>query len=166
MQPPEARPATDQQIAESSSGFDFYLVAEATSTLFATSAFLVIFKIWRDGIESFSYYAVALSIPALASMALLGLGLTVPSLFAVRRVAFPLNLTLPLIHGALITMFMELMNSGLGLIRLPESLQGAMVWANPRMIVISVVAQFIVLSALTLLRIPPPKSPSPSVESH
>jgi hypothetical protein len=147
-------------------GIDFYLVAEATSTLFATSMFLAVFKIWRDGAFPIGYYAVALSVPALASMTLLGLGLSFPSLFAVRKIAFPLNLTLPLIHVSLMAVFMELIQTGIGLIRLPETLQGVTLWANPRMLFLSMFAQFLVLSALGLLRIPPPKEPAPPVESR
>jgi hypothetical protein len=133
-------------------GFSFYLAAEATSTLFAASAFLAVVTFWQRGENDLGYYAVALSIPALASMLLLGLGSVVTGIFATGRLGFPLNFTLPLIHGSLMAASVELIRTGLGLIRLPGPLEATMLWANPRMIVVSVVAQFIVISVLSVMR--------------
>lgn len=143
---------------------DFGLVLELSMLLFVTGGSFAAFSLWREGPESHFSYIAVLSVPAAASLLLNVLGIIVPGVFAVGRIAFPLNITLPLVHGALCILVAELSRSAFGITAVPPRLQAALKWGDLRFVFFAALGQFVVLTLLTLLRAgsKPPDATPPS----
>lgn len=125
---------------------------ECASILFFTVSAFAIAVLWNRGLREPLGLAVATSVPAAASLLLAIAGGLVPSIFAVGKIVFPLNCTLPILHGALMLMVVSLARSSFGFQRPPDPLMPAMIWGNTTFLVIAVLAQFFVLTSVVLLR--------------
>jgi hypothetical protein len=141
------------------------LILESSSALFICGAVFAIISMVLQGIHSPKALIVATSLPAAASLLLLVAALMVPGLYAVGKMAFPLNFTLPLIHGSLVYMLAELTRGSFGLEKPPVDLQPALWWDNLSFLGLAVLFQVVLLTALVGLR--PnlsPGGPAPDVQ--
>lgn len=100
-----------------------------------------------------------ISFPALGALGLV-VGSTVLPIVPASRIVFPLNLTLPLVHTALVLMMVKLV------ITMPSALQTAFpalqplaVWENWRLLFGCFAAEVVILSVLVLAR---PGRPRPA----
>jgi len=135
------------------------LILETSSALFLCgAAFAVICLIMQGakspaiGMVSPRALIVATALPAAASLLLLIVAIMAPGIYAVQRLAFPLNITLPLIHGSMIYMLAELTRGSFGVELPPPDLQPALIWDNIGFLAISVMFQVILLTGLAAIR--------------
>jgi len=146
-------------MARSKSPHPVDLILESSSALFLCGAAFAIVSMLLESsrsphalVVSPRALIVATSLPAAASLLLLVAALLVPGLYAVGKMAFPLNFTLPLIHGSFIFMLAELTRGSFGLERPPVDLEPALLWDDLRFLGLSILFQIILLSALTAFR--------------
>ena len=128
------------------------LILESSSALFLCGAAFAVVSLFVKGERSPISLVVATSLPAAASLLLLVIALLVPSIYAVGRMAFPLNITLPVIHSSIVFMLAQLTRGSFGVEKPPSQLDGAMSWANIGFLVICLVFQILLLTALTGFR--------------
>lgn len=128
------------------------LILESSSALFICGAIFAVISLFLEGIKSPIALVVATSLPAAASLLLLVVALLVPGVYAVGRLAFPLNLTLPVIHGSIVYMLAQLTRGSFGLERPPAPLEPALAWGNPAFLGLCLVFQILLLSVLTAFR--------------
>jgi hypothetical protein len=108
--------------------------------------------IWKAGPFTFQVASVGLIIPAMTTVLFLCVSIGVPDLYAVDRLRFPLNLTLPAIHTAMLFLSTTLVSRvGLSISRVPDNFNIISVWSEPRVLVITFVAGVLCLSVLGLL---------------
>src|SRR2546423_6808843 len=113
-------------MAKSKTAHPVDLILETSSALFICGAGFGIVTMVLQGVKSPKALIVATSLPAAASLLLLVAALIVPGIYAVKRMAFPLNFTLPLIHGSLVYMLAELTRGSFRLERPPDALLPAL----------------------------------------
>jgi formate hydrogenlyase subunit 3/multisubunit Na+/H+ antiporter MnhD subunit len=82
----------------------------------------------------------------------------------VGKLAFPLNLTLPLIHSSIVYMLAELTRGSFGLEQPPPQLGAALRWDSLGFLALCMIFQVLLLSALTLRSSPPAPNPTPDVQ--
>ena len=128
------------------------LILETSSVLFFCGAAYAVFALYRQGITSAIELIVATSLPAAASLLLLFAAFVVPGLYAVRRLAFPLNITLPLLHGAMVFMLAELTRGSFGLESPPKQLVPALAWSDVVFLGLAVVLQVVVLTFMLWIK--------------
>lgn len=128
------------------------LILESSSALFICGAIFIVAYLFLRGERSPITLIVATSLPAAASLLLLIVALIVPGVYAVGKMAFPLNLTLPMIHCSIVYMLAQLTRGSFGLERPPEQLDGALLWSNLGFIGLCLVFQILLLSLLTAIR--------------
>jgi hypothetical protein len=128
------------------------LVLETSSVLFFCGGAFSAMSLMRQHEDSAVSFIVATSIPAAASLLLLFVALVVPGLYAVKRLQFPLNFTLPLVHGSLVYMLATLTRSSFGLEKPPTPLIPALLWADARFLAPAILGQIVVLSLLIGLK--------------
>ncbi len=93
-----------------------------------------------------------LLVPVLAAMLMVGSALLVPNLFAPYRMAFPLNVTLPVVYGFLLVVSSSLMtHMPTALEQVPPLLAPVLGWQNPQLLLQVAAGQFVVMSLLALL---------------
>lgn len=130
----------------------FDLILETASILFFCAAAFAVVSLLRQNIRTPISLIVATSLPAAAALLLVIAALIVPGVYAVKKLSFPLNITLPLLHGSLIFMLAELTRGSFGLEQPPEPLQPALAWSDVRFLALAVIGQFLVLSLLIGIR--------------
>lgn len=128
------------------------LVLETSSLLFFCGAAFSAMSLFRQHVVTTISLIVATSIPAAASLLLLLVAVLVPGLYAVKRLQFPLNLTLPLVHASLVYMLAVLTRSSFGLEKPPPPLIPALLWADWRFLAPAVLGQIIVLTVMMGLK--------------
>lgn len=141
------------------------LILETSSVLFLCGTAFAVFSFITRGTASLIPLVIAASLPAAASLLLVIAGIMFPAIYAVRRLAFPLNITLPLMHCSMVFMLAELTRGSFGLERLPELLVPALAWGDVRFLALACLGQVIVLSLMVGLKgstLPP--EPSPDVQ--
>ncbi|MBW7927311.1 MAG: hypothetical protein H3C58_04305 [Fimbriimonadaceae bacterium] len=90
--------------------------------------------------------------PVLAAMLMVGSALIVPNLFAPYRLAFPLNVTLPVVYAVLLVVSSSLMtHMPTALEQVPPILAPVLGWQQPQILLQVAAGQFVVLSLLALL---------------
>jgi hypothetical protein len=140
------------------------LILETSSALFICGAAFAVISLFLQGQRSLIGLIVATSLPAAGSLLLLVIALLVPGVYAVGRLAFPLNITLPVIHGSIVYMLAELTKGSFGVERPPKQLEAALSWNNIGFLALCVIFQILLLSALAALRhgnsTPEPGSPA------
>jgi hypothetical protein len=110
------------------------------------------FRLYQEGFSGVLPYLVVLAVPFTAMAMLLGLALAVPSLTEIGRLAFPINLTFPLVFNALMLLAVTLWTQSSGsLVATHEILRPAKVWAEPAMLGASLAGQVVLLSLATVL---------------
>ena len=141
------------------------LVLETSSVLFFCGAAFSAMSLLRQHVDNPVSFIVATSIPAAASLLLLLVALVVPALYAVNRLKFPLNVTLPLVHGSLVYMLAVLTRSSFGLEKPPTPLIPALLWADYRFLAPAVLGQIFVLTIVVGLKSAPvSKEPDPTLQ--
>lgn len=141
------------------------LILETSSALFICGAGFAVISFFVRGVHDIIPLIVATSLPAAASLLLLISSLLVPGIYAVRRLAFPLNLTLPLIHGSMVFMLAELTKGSFGMEEPPKALLPALVWDNLPFLLLAVIFQVVLLTALAAMKGPArPQTPAPDLE--
>jgi hypothetical protein len=130
------------------------LILETSSALFLCGAGFAVISLFIHGVHDIIALIVATSLPAAASLLLLISSLLVPGIYATRRLAFPLNFTLPLIHGSMIFMLAELTKGSFGMELPPKALQPALAWDNLPFLLLAVLFQVLLLTALAALKGP------------
>jgi hypothetical protein len=89
-------------------------------------------------------------VPITACLAFIVIGLVVPSLFAVGRISFPLNITLPIVFAVLVRLFAMLWTYGPNpLVRFEVLLAATLIWQTWETTFIVLLAQVILLSLRT-----------------
>lgn len=141
------------------------LILETSSALFICGAAFAVISLFIRGIHDLTALVVATSLPAAASLLLLIAALLAPGIYAVRRLAFPLNVTLPLIHGSIIFMLAELTKGSFGMEQPPSKLMPALAWDSLPFLALAVVFQIVLLSLLSAMKGPvQPTETSPEPE--
>jgi hypothetical protein len=130
------------------------LILETSSALFICGAAFAVISLFIRGIHDLTGLVVATSLPAAASLLLLIAALLAPGIYAVRRLAFPLNVTLPLIHGSMIFMLAELTKGSFGMEQPPSKLMPALAWDSLPFLALSVAFQIVLLSLLAAMKGP------------
>lgn len=141
------------------------LILETSSVLFLCGTAFAIFSFMTRGAASTIPLIIAASLPAAASLLLVIAGILFPSVYAVKRLSFPLNLTLPLMHCSIVFMLAELTRGSFGLERLPDLLVPALAWGDIRFLALACLGQVLVLSLMIALKgsgLPP--EPTPDVQ--
>ena|SRR5579862_431341 len=107
---------------------------------------------WKMGPLTLQTAGVALVVPAITSVLFICLSFSVPDLYAVNSLRFPITLTLPLIYivSLLLTM-MLLSRVGLSITRMPDGLSAIDIWASPGTLGLTLIGGFACLSVLGLL---------------
>ncbi len=141
------------------------LILETSSALFICGAGFAVISLFLRGIHDVIPLIVATSLPAAASLLLLISSLLVPGIYAIRRLAFPLNLTLPLIHGSMVFMLAELTKGSFGMEEPPRALLPALAWDNLSFLLMAVLFQIGLLTALAAMKGPAqPQTPAADPE--
>lgn len=141
------------------------LILESSSALFICGAAFAVISLYLQGERSIVALVVATSLPAAASLLLLVVALLIPGVFAVGKLAFPLNITLPVIHSSMVYMLAELTRGSFGVLRPPQQLEAALRWDNIGFLGMCVVFQILLLSALVAMRNhTPPAEPTSDVQ--
>ncbi|MEA2553372.1 MAG: hypothetical protein QOJ65_1548 [Fimbriimonadaceae bacterium] len=141
------------------------LILETSSILFLCGAAIAVFSLRNTGVFTPIPLIVATSLPAAASLLLLVAALIMPGIYAVRKMSFPLNLTLPVIHCSLIFMLAELTRGSFGLINPPDALKPALMWEDPRFLGMAFAAQVILLSGIVAVKnVTGPRDPAADVQ--
>ena len=123
------------------------LALECGLLLFLGSAAVGMYWLSRSGPLEGVPLLMTAAVPACASLILVGLSMLVPTLFAVNGMRFPLNVTLPLVHTALIFMALVLFTSSKASIqRLPEPFEVVLLWSETRALATSLAAGIVLLS--------------------
>ena len=109
----------------------------------ATALLLGFLPAWSDR----SAWLLVVALPALAAALLPLIALVRPDVFAVGSLAFPLNLTLPIVHGALMIAVAVLMfTMKVRMMAVPERLAVLGTWIEPKVWLVAVGMQVVVLS--------------------
>lgn len=130
------------------------LILETSSALFICGAAFAVVSLFLHGIRDLTALIVATSLPAAASLLLLVSALLAPGIYAVRRMAFPLNFTLPLIHGSIVYMLAELTKGSFGMEQPPQRLLPALAWDDLPFLALAIIFQILLLSALAAMKGP------------
>ena len=128
------------------------LILETSSALFLCGAAFAICSLVLRNVHDLTVLIVATSLPAAASLLMLVASLIVPGIYAVRRLSFPLNLTLPIIHGSLVFMLAELTRGSFGMESPPAIFRSALLWAELPFLGLAMVFQVFVLSVLVAIK--------------
>jgi hypothetical protein len=113
----------------------------------------VVFVLRVGGEEPLLRVAVAAAVPAGASLLFALLAAVFPSLIARSGQSAHLVLMLPLVYVALLVaaVFIALA-TGNPLVRIPEPLNTAIVWLDPKLLIATVIAQALVLQGRLMLK--------------
>lgn len=86
----------------------------------------------RSGVQDPASRLIVLGLPISAALLYVAIGIIVPGLFARRRLAFPLNVTLPIVYASLLVLSVLLWTSpGNALVAVNEVVRPARVWLTP-----------------------------------
>jgi hypothetical protein len=150
--PPRAEPESWTRRA----GRAFGVAVEASAVLVLVSCALAAFHYWRGGLENTLELAALLFVPVLASVILPLVAALVHDLVAPMRLAFPLNLTLPVVHTVFIIVIQAAVGAVGNVLEQPNELQRAVLyWARLDVLGKQLLFQGLVLTVLIALR---PKS--------
>ncbi len=128
------------------------LILECSAVMLLCAAGECLAHLWKQQDLTWHIAAVAMIVPVTASALFFCVSVSVPELYAVGAIRFPLNLTLPTIFISLILLVMTLVSRvGIGIARLPEGLDSINVWANGWVITTTLVAAILCLTALSAL---------------
>jgi hypothetical protein len=138
----------DSDGARTPGGARARLVLDSASWCYLAAGLVVCWNIWRIGATSILDWGVSLSIPSAAILLYWLVSLLVPSLYAPRRLVFPLNLTLPAVYVSLMVLCVALgTRVGSALVALPEPMQLMARLANGTVLLES---YFVAVALLTL----------------
>lgn len=126
------------------------LALDCAALLFPPAAGLGALHVWQRGAGGVFAYLTVIALAAAAALLFVFIALVVPGLLAVGRIAFPLNLTLPLVYGLLLLTLhhLWLASWGGGVLALPEAARRADVWSRPSLIGLVMLVQFAALTGV------------------
>ena len=134
----------------------FALASTCGLIMYACAAGYGGYFVLRDSSTPRVYLGVILGLPAVAMAFFLVASLLIPSLLAPRRMAFPLNFTLPPVFAAFTVLSVMLLTStGNSLIVPYDRVRAAMFWASPFVLLLVTISQVLCLTLLTLLKSKP-----------
>jgi hypothetical protein len=137
-----------------------FLVFELGTLAFITSALPIVTHLWRRGEDRMPVYVVGLLVPSSAAMLLVIALVMMPSILAVNRIRWPLNVTIPLLFAQFAWLVSEIgLATQSSLVSGPDMLQIARLGATPRLLAAAMIAQFVCLSLLSLIRWEKPSEP-------
>ncbi|MGV3614642.1 MAG: hypothetical protein ACO1SV_04820 [Fimbriimonas sp.] len=120
--------------------------------MFSVAAAFGYVRLRQMGVMGFEPTVVVLALPISATLLYVLMTFLVPSLLAPGRIAFPLNLTLPVVYAALTVASVVLWTTtGSAVFQVPDVLQVAQLWKQPATLVIVGIGQAITLTALGFL---------------
>jgi len=122
---------------------------QAAFVLFIAST-LVAFYFLRGVPEIRSgVFLLAISVPAIAALAIVVLTLTLEGLLPERKLVFPVNLTLPLMHVALMAVLVQLMmTTESPLQAVPDRVLPALIWEHWNVMTACALGEMTLLSLL------------------
>lgn len=129
----------------------FGVSIEISFTLFAVCGLVALLFMNRSATD-FRGTAIVIAVPAIASLALVALTAILPGLLAPGRVAFPLNLTMPIVHAALMLVTIRLLLSGWnGVQTIPPIVRLIFGWLEVKIFVLMLVLNCLSLSGLAAI---------------
>lgn len=129
------------------------LVLQTAATLFAVAAAFGLVRLRQLGLSGREPTVVILALPISATLLYVLAAFSIPSLLASRSLRFPLNLTLPVVFGALTLASVVLWTTtGSAAFQVPEALQVAKVWSQAGTLATVAIAQSLALTALGFLQ--------------
>ncbi len=144
--PPEGSP-------NKGSSSRFILSLQCGMVMFACAAGYGGYITWETHSLPNFPFAILYGIPAVATIFFIVAGELIPGLFAPKRLAFPLTLTLPMVFNAFILLAATLITStGNSLIAPFEQLKVARLWQSPAVLCLVGICQILCLSALASLK--------------
>lgn len=127
------------------------LAAQLGAVLFLIAAVVGYLCLDRSQFNSWQDLAVLAGPVASASLLFVAAAMFAPGLLAPRRLAFPLNVTLPIVFAALVRASVVLwLSPQSAVFATQEALRPAMVWTRPFPLIYAAVAQCFVLSCFAL----------------
>lgn len=127
------------------------LAVEATFILFVLAAAIECLLLKGVPFIDGRIFAVAASIPALASVSLIALIAIFPSLLPLPRLTAPAAFTLPIAHAALTLLFSRLALTADSPLQSPGPLRTVLIWQNWRVLLLVVLLQTFCLTIFAAL---------------
>jgi hypothetical protein len=128
---------------------------QAAFALFLVSSLVAFFLLRKDPEMKTATFMLVISIPAISSLAVVALIAAIDALLPGERLAFPSNLTLPIMHVALMAVLIKLMATTPNpLEAVPDQFAPALVWERWSALLASLVGEILILSLMLLARAP------------
>lgn len=152
MQPP-ARPSNNRPVdRKPESGDRLSLVVQVAAILFACAAFSGLYLL-RGGGATFPGIWIVMGPPASAALLFVGSTLLFPNLLAPGRIAFPLNITLPVVYALLTRVSVVLWVSPTSAAFAPfDPMMPALMWSRTDALAVVALLQCAVLSTLVVAK--------------
>lgn len=129
----------------------FGVSIEISFTLFAVCGLVALLFMNRTAAD-FRGTAIVIAVPAISSLALVVLTAILPGMLAPGRVAYPLNLTMPIVHAALMLVTIRLLLSGWsGVQTVPPIVRLIFGWLEVKIFVLMLVLNCLSLSGLAAI---------------
>ena len=128
------------------------VIFQSAAVLFGCAAAFGIARLQQLPTREPGSTLVVMALPISATLLFLLVAFLVPSLTATQRLAFPLNVTLPLVFGAMTVVSVVLWTTtGSALFQVPGVLRLAETWSHPFSLVVVAAAQGIALTLAGLI---------------
>jgi hypothetical protein len=115
--------------------------------LFYCAAALGCYLVWQTKPENITPYMLAIAIPFFSLLPFWMISSAVPNLYALRKLKFPITLTLPIVYTVILVLSATLWgNTGNSLVRPNPVLDALSMWFNPVLLLLLIILQFVVLS--------------------
>lgn len=124
---------------------------QASFALFLVSSLVALYFLRREPDMKPAIFMLVLSVPAIASLALVALIAAVDALLPAERLAFPTNLTLPIVHVALMAVLIKLMaTTPNALEAVPDQFSPALIWQHWNVLAVCGFGELLILSLMLL----------------
>jgi hypothetical protein len=131
------------------------LVLECATVLLLCAGGTGLIHLWKTGPLTFQIASTGLLVPAFTTILFLCVSLGIPDLYAVGRIRFPLNVTLPILYTAMLLLSMTLLSRvGLSISRVPDSYSAINIWSSWWVLFSTFLAGSIFLTVLSLFERP------------
>ena len=108
--------------------------------------------LWKSGPLTLQVASIALVVPTISALLFVCISIGVPELYAVDRLRFPINITLPVIYVGTLLLTMSLLSRvGLSITKVPDNLAAINIWTNPWLLATTFLGGVICLSVLAVL---------------
>lgn len=125
------------------------LITESTCVLLIAAAAASFSHLWRGGVISIPVIGASLIVPVIASLMFVCISVSVPDLYAVGKLRFPINVTLPCVYVSILILTLILISRvGPSIMRVPEKLNAINIWSDGWVLMATLVTGIVCLSAL------------------